>query len=355
LEKRQITAIIDYYSGGNKVESEEIVVLTDENGKADINIKIKGYDNFQIKVDFEGSSEIAAHRYESDRINIRSKTQQTLETLTPVFITVGSLIAIFAGYKVRNTLRKKRLEDRAEDKAHELLDIFKIDYLLAIHKTSGVALWKENVRGMKVDEMLISGFMQAIMSFMGDLKKSEDQIKEEAMVIDYMDYKLMVQDGQYSRIILILNSEPSSYLKEEIKEFSRRFEERYSEDLKSFKGKIEAFRNYGDLINEIFNFRLLQQYACSFSNPEEKLNSIERKIHKFIVEYQKIKDIDYFYISQLLPALIDYFDDISKNLVVATLLDLIDKGYLNQIEYIKDFESEKEIENNNECESDGWD
>lgn len=206
-------------------------------------------------------------------------------------------------------------------------DTLNIDYILIINKKSGSNIVQKELGDIQFEAGLVSGFLQAITSFKYELKKkkAEEKVKE-TILLDYQEYKILLKDGEYIRVALILSQEPSGELKKSLREFIKDFEMKYEENLKTFNGEVSVFKDFMELVDIHFKTSLLKPHRVNENPPHIEINSFEKKILTIAKTLQE--DREKFYISKLLNYLLSALSDEPKEKLIANVYDLTEKEHL---------------------------
>ncbi len=116
-----------------------------------------------------------------------------------------------------------------------------------IVNTDGIALYSKSFGEVKVEPLLISGMLSAITSFVKETTRSQQYLQ----AIDHGDVVLMIEYGDGFFVTLLANRETPE-IRMKLREFVRRFQEKYGEILKRWSGDPGEFENVEKLVNEVF-------------------------------------------------------------------------------------------------------
>ncbi|MFX1594075.1 MAG: hypothetical protein ACFFCL_15405, partial [Promethearchaeota archaeon] len=212
------------------------------------------------------------------------------------YIIIG-VLAIASFFTVRSIKHAKSRKFWAGE-AKILDDLVKISYIMIIHKNIGVSIYNKQISLEGIDSDLISGFLQAISQFRSEIKKDSaaDQGKEFEM--DYGDFKIVIADGNYVRVALILEGTPSEKLKENQWLFTEHFEKRFGALLTDFTGDITPFREADDLVEKHFNVTLVYPLQLGKHYGVIKLKGLEKTLIEVAEQIQKERK--FFFISSLI-------------------------------------------------------
>jgi tetratricopeptide (TPR) repeat protein len=129
----------------------------------------------------------------------------------------------------------------------------------------GACIFFKSVGSEKIDPDLISGFISAVSSF-GKEIESQKSLNE----MKYGDKTLLLSDGEYVRVAIVLNKKASLPLRRNLKEFVKRFEERYEEALPGWAGQLKLFNDADDLVDKIFNTSIILPHRLTYQASDVK-------------------------------------------------------------------------------------
>ncbi|MHA1438411.1 MAG: hypothetical protein ACTSPD_12625 [Promethearchaeota archaeon] len=326
------TIYIEIYDE-NDILIEKLSDITNKDGIIQIEyILPEEYNAISIKLVFSPEDSIYGDSESKEHLEITLVTQMELIIkflldISPYIIFI--LIAIFAVVFVRHRKLSHLREIWAGD-AMILDDLLKINYIMIIHKDVGVSIYTKQLTAEGLDSDLISGFLQAISQFRGEIKKESSASKiSKGFEMDYYDFKIVITDGEYIRVALILEGSPSEKLRENQLEFTKRFEKDFWPHLDNFMGDISVFRSADDLIELYFNIKLMYPLQLGRHYKVIKLEPLEKALVEVAEQIQKEKK--FFFISNLLSyALAGRREE--RNQVISSILNLKKKGIIEPIE-----------------------
>ncbi|TFG00828.1 MAG: hypothetical protein EU540_04805 [Promethearchaeota archaeon] len=124
-----------------------------------------------------------------------------------------------------------------------------LSFVLIIQKKSGLSLFSMNYGKSQLDSNLVSGFITALSSFGTELSGGQTiGIKK----MEYESLKIILQQGDYINVGLILNDFPEKWLNLRLKTFVKAFEDKYKPYLVDWDGNIEPFEHSDELFYRIF-------------------------------------------------------------------------------------------------------
>ncbi len=304
-----------------------IPTITDSNGYAIVHHIIGKVDSLEIKVLFDGTIKNRNSSTNIVNIDVRSTTEQFILEFLLLIPFIAGFLLVIASYIIVKSSRKKKRKQIWYEKTNKFSDILNIEYLIVIHKLSGLGLITKEFGQIKFDGTLVSGFLQAITQFKYALKPGA-KLEESTggFKIDYQDYIIFLQDGKFIRLALTLRSEPSENLKILVSQFIEEFEKKYEKYLEVFSGDLRPFSDHMELINQVLKLNLSFPHIVNKNPHRIKLNLLQKNI----ISLAKTLEIDYksFFISKLLTYLISALPKKSKEEIVANTYDLIDLRYI---------------------------
>ncbi|MFX1431133.1 MAG: hypothetical protein ACFFCY_13300, partial [Promethearchaeota archaeon] len=237
------------------------------------------------------------------------------------YIIIGTVV--IAAALTARTIRNSKLKRFWAGEAMILDDLVKISYIMIIHKEVGVSIFNKQISLEDIDSDLISGFLQAISQFRSEIKKGSTATKGKEFEMDYGDFKIVIADGDYVRVALILDGSPSEKLKDNLWLFTEDFEKRFTLHLKAFTGELTAFRTADDLIEKHFNITLVYPLQLGKHAGVIKLKGLEKALVEVAEQIQKERK--FFFISSLLNFALAG-RKASRDEIISAIIDLKRKG-----------------------------
>jgi len=217
---------------------------------------------------------------------------------------------------------RKRFERFWEARLAKLRDVMNIQHVLVIHKESGTALVSKNYAGEKIDGNLISGFLTALTSFQAEFRgKKKEPTGKQGFTLDYADFKILLEDGEYIRAALILEYDASETIKQSLVQFTQRYESVFQKPLQAWRGNLDDIEGGEYLIEEVFEMSLLYPHVVNPGVEEKKLSKLEKAIYGMSEAISKDKDRPYFYIATLLEYAIEGLKE-SHDRVFSAIYDM---------------------------------
>ncbi|MBY9005704.1 MAG: hypothetical protein KGD63_03010, partial [Candidatus Lokiarchaeota archaeon] len=179
-----------------------------------------------------------------------------------ILILAVALIAVMGvvGYRKVVIPQKRRKEGVLDEVKTVFDDAVNIEHILVLYKGSGTCIFFKSYGSEKIDPDLISGFISAVSSF-GKEVESQKALNE----ITYEDKMLLLADGQYIRVALVLSKKASIFLRGKLREFIKEFEQRYNSALPKWRGQLNVFKNAGPLIDESFKTSIILPHQIQYN------------------------------------------------------------------------------------------
>jgi hypothetical protein len=239
------------------------------------------------------------------------------------YLIIGA-VAITAALTGRS-IRHSKLRRFWAGEAKILDDLVKISYIMIIHKEVGVSIFNKQISLEDIDSDLISGFLQAISQFRSEIKKGSTTTKGKEFEMDYGDFKIVIADGEYVRVALILDGAPSENMKDNLWLFTEDFERRFGTQLKSFTGDLTPFRKTDDLIEKHFNLSLVYPLQLGKHYGVIKIKGLKKALIEVAEQIQKERK--FFFISSLLNFALAG-RKASRDEIISAIIDLKKDGLI---------------------------
>jgi hypothetical protein len=214
-------------------------------------------DNYKIRVKFNAESYFEATSITSGSIRVVNEFILFLDLL-PV---IGIAAAIITGtwFIVRRAViipKRRRKIESLKLLYQKLSDIENIQYILIL-TPHGIPCYSKSLADVPIDETLISGFLSAISSFGDEIGTKITTAEGGLEELSYRQFKIIINEGTYSRVALLLLKRPSVSIKEKLQKFNTTFEDIYKDRLIDFSGEVFEDAPVTKLIEEIFEADLL--------------------------------------------------------------------------------------------------
>ena len=186
----------------------------------------------------------------------------------------------------------------------KFLDVLNIKHIILMAKDSGLLTANYPISGAGVDVDLLTGFLQANITFSesGQNSNYSNQVANHQFYeLQYKTFNVILRNGKYIRICLVLDHKASESLKSLIIEFLQSYEIRYKDNIIKVisSGALET-DNTNDFITEFFNVKLVFPMVLSHTLMPSVLDSInnnyiQRAVIKFAKDYLATKQFFFIY------------------------------------------------------------
>ncbi|MFX1294183.1 MAG: hypothetical protein ACFFD2_04915 [Promethearchaeota archaeon] len=151
-----------------------------------------------------------------------------------LFGIAGAVIAIVAGYTIRNKWKQRDWEK-------------KVKHIYVLNK-AGIPLYDKRLGGVSsADASLVTSALIGISTIVQEIVQSKRELK----TIDHMDNKILFHHG-ISVIVAVLSSVDFPIIRRKLAQFTNRFEYHFQKELETWKGNVDVFFGTNKLINEFF-------------------------------------------------------------------------------------------------------
>jgi hypothetical protein len=254
---------------------------------------------------------------------------------------------------------EKRIQKERELIWQKFLDLLNIKHIIIMDKESGLSLLNYPVSEVDVNIELLSGFIQANITFSESNKslrlESANLIRNPFYELQYKDFTILLKNGKYVRICLILDHKPSDQMRLRVEFFLQEFEDRFKERLIKFQ-ETGAFSQDKiiEFIISSFDISLVFPMTLAHAIPPEELenmndNIIQKAFFNLAKEYLSSKS--FFYINTLLNK-VKRIVNLNANILLYEIYKLFEKKIIipmplenvaDSIESLKELDYEKEI------------
>ncbi len=292
-----------------------------DNGIAVGSLSLPIGNNYKIRVKFDALSYYEASSIVSGNIRVVNEFLLFLDLLPMIGITAAIIAGIgFVIHRAVIVPKRRRREESLRKLYQKLSDVENIQYILILTE-HGVPCYSKSLADVPIDETLISGFLSAISSFGKEIGTKITAAEGGLEELSYRQFKIIVNEGNHSRVALLLLKRPSQTLKDKLKKFNNTFEQIYEERLKDFNGQVFEDAPVTKLIEEIFEADLLYPHQIIDSKVSPYLKSSNAKsLDKKILVIARSEEFESsFYLRDLINHLktkgieeIESFESIQK-------------------------------------------
>ncbi|MHA1670426.1 MAG: hypothetical protein ACTSV5_07580 [Promethearchaeota archaeon] len=189
---------------------------------------------------------------------------------------------------------------------NKFMDVLNIKCVILQTKDSGLLILNYPVSGISINVDLLIGFIQANITF------SSSGVPENRKVpsnhnfyeLQYDTFNLLLKNGNFIRICLVLDGKASESLKQQMSEFLYEYERIYSQKIEHLlKTGMLYFDDTIDFIIEAFNIKLVFPMVLSHMISLDDLELINKNlIQKAIIDFANdlLNTKKFFFINNLL-------------------------------------------------------
>lgn len=242
---------------------------------------------YEIKAEFGGEGIYAGGT--SGGINVQITTPWLIFVgyLPYIALALGIIVAtIFTVYKTVIIPRRIRRMEALKAIHQRFEDAENIQYVLILSRESGLNIFARSFTNLPIDADLISGFLTAISSFgaeIGGKMENRTEMEKGLEQLSYKQFKIIVNDVALVRTAILLLNDASPTLKQSLKRFNLRFQEKFIGDLENWNGRALPEGAIMEVIEEHLDVDLLYPHNLNPARTESIIktldkNSIERQI-----------------------------------------------------------------------------
>ena len=231
----------------------------------------------------------------------------------------------------------KQLKLERETIWKKFLDVLNIKHIFLMDKRSGLTILNYAVSGVDIDANLLSGFIQANITFSESSDVSKNlvvpSIEYHFYEFQYKKFNLLLKDGDIIRVCLILDHKASIKLRNQVFQFLEDFEPQFKEELIDFREK-GAYFDFQDMIAyivEFFNVNLMFPMTLAHSIPPYELDKVKRNLVQKAI-YNLAKEMlavkPFFFINNMLIRL-KKIADIEDEVILYELYQLLERKIIS--------------------------
>ena len=259
-------------------------------------------DTYIIQVQYFAESYYEGDLLTSSEIRVVDEWVLFLDMLPTILIAIGIILAL--GFIVhRGIIVPKRKRRIVSLKAlyQKLSDVENMQYVLILTK-SGLPCYSKSLADVPIDESLVSGFLTAISTFGKEIGAKIQAGEGGLEELSYRQFKIIINEGKYVNIALLLLKRPSDAIKEKLRTFNGIFEDIYRDRLVNFSGQVLEDTPVTKMIEEVFEADLLYPHQVVESKVGNYLKSpTPTKIDKKVVILVRGKEFESnFYLRDLI-------------------------------------------------------
>ncbi|MFX1552211.1 MAG: hypothetical protein ACFFB9_17830 [Promethearchaeota archaeon] len=218
----------------------------------------------------------------------------------------------------------------------KFLDVLNIRHIIIMDKESGLTLLNYPLSGEEINPDLLSGFIQANITFSESHSTSYENSYSPRIhkfyEFQYQNFNILLKDGEYIRLCLMLDHNATENMKNHVLQFIPEFEELFSRELKNFRDAGMFYsKNMVEFIVDSFEIKLVFPMTLAHSIAPHDLENIEQnQIQKAIVNISKelLTSKQFFFVNNLLYRVKDIVN-IDSNIVLYQIYQLIENNIFN--------------------------
>ncbi|MFX0017146.1 MAG: hypothetical protein ACFFAK_01535 [Promethearchaeota archaeon] len=291
--------IIPYYNGIAGTSQEDPT-----NSTGEIEFTIPTYSDtstFNLTIQLSSAYNHQEFTLEISDITIIPPSGLNLKEFLPyIIIAAIVVVGILGAVAIQRGViaPKKREKARILNEVKTIFDdAINLEHILVLYKETGTCVYFKSYGSEQIDPELIGGFLTAVSSF------GREMVAQEALnEISYGDKMLLLADGEYIRIALVLTKKASLILRRNLREFINVYEETYKDVLPNWRGQLAHFRNSGQIVDDLLSTSIIlpHQISYDFSSIKELKNPHSREVLKIAHSCCEEADRQFFFIATLL-------------------------------------------------------
>ncbi|MFW9819336.1 MAG: hypothetical protein ACFFE5_06975 [Candidatus Thorarchaeota archaeon] len=226
---------------------------------------------------------------------------------------------------------EKRVQMERELIWRKFLDVLNIRHIIIMDNESGLTLLNYPVSGEEINADLLSGFIQANITFSEShtttYESSQSPSNHNFYEFQYQDFNILLRDGEVIRLCLMLDNKASESMKNHVIQFILEFEEIFSKELFNLRTSGMFYsKNMVEYIIDSFEIKLVFPMTLAHSIAPTDLENIEKnQIQKAIVNIAKelLTSKQFFFINNLLNQ-VKKIVDIEANDILYQIYQLVE-------------------------------
>ncbi len=225
---------------------------------------------------------------------------------------------------------ERRLQMERELIWRIFLDVLNIRHVIIMDKESGLTLLNYPVSGEEINADLLSGFIQANITFSESQKGINKNLyssrNHKFYEFQYQNFNILLRDGEFVRLCLMLDHQASDNMRTQVIDFIPEFEEIFNQELLNFRNAgMFFFKNMIDYIVDSFEIKLVFPMVLAHSIAPRDLENINQiQIQKAI--FNLVKEIlntkQFFFINNLLNR-VKKIVDLDANVILYQIYQLV--------------------------------
>ena len=227
---------------------------------------------------------------------------------------------------------EKRLQMFQDLIWQKFLDVLNIKHILLMTKDSGLPILDYPISGAGVDTEILTGFIQANITFSESSNAANNSLTHrmdhQFYELQYQTFNILLKNGEFIRICLVLDQKASDSLKILVSEFLSDYESTYLDKLEKLinKGMLD-FETIIDFIIDTFNIKFVFPMALTHTFLPDTIEAIKKNpIQKAIIDFAKefLASKQFFFINNLINKL-QTIVNINANTILYEIYQLLEQ------------------------------
>ncbi len=199
---------------------------------------------------------------------------------------------------------EKRIQMQQSLIWYKFMDVLNIKSMILQTKDSGLLILNYPVSGTNLNIDLLIGFMQANITFSTSRSSETRNDTQNFYELQYDTFNLLIKNGNFIRICLVLDGKASESFKLKVSEFLIEYERKYNQKIENLlKSGMLYFDDTIDFIIEKFNIKLVFPMVLSHMISPGDLELINKNIiQKAVIDYanELLNVKKFFFINNLI-------------------------------------------------------
>lgn len=233
---------------------------------------------------------------------------------------------------------ERRIQMERELIWRKFLDVLNIRHIIIMDKESGLTLLNYPVSGEEISADLLSGFIQANITFSEyhttSYENTHSPRNHKFYEFQYQNFNILLKDGEFIRLCLMLDHNASENMRSHVLQFIPEFEEIFSKELNNFRNAGMFYsKNMVEFIVDSFEIKLVFPMTLALSITPHDLKSIDQnQIQKAIVNIatELLISRQFFFINNLLNQ-VKKIVNIDANVILYQIYQLVENKIINPI------------------------
>ncbi len=278
---------VTYASGATTTVTES--KLTDNDGVAELSYIIPEEEpasSVSVVARFAGDRQHwPVQAPEASRTVVVDPLREIMDTVTspPGLLLLALLfVGIVAGAKWRSSHKAQKMErDYTLTSQYEYFTaLASLRHLMIIYKNRGTCIFYHPFSEEQIQADLISGFISALMSMYGEIKRNGELGSLEE--INYKGLIVNSREGKYIMAILIGEKSLPQKMRDDLQAFVHEFEKHYGADLKGWTGLMDNFDQEW-IVSTLYGILQYDKVLPHTISPDARGdNKTEERVLKFI-------------------------------------------------------------------------